>query len=160
MQKFVFLVCAMAALAASAETVEERKQKLFRERVEIMFQTEGLKRQVEAAMFDPTIKSEEIDAARVARDQARHAHLAVTMQIAEFERGEKDVPQELAEALEKAAEEFETANAAFRALVLEHPKVKPVTDELAKADARAEEIRVEYEALQKQQNKESSNDAN
>ena len=156
MFKRFFIVCALAALAAQAETIGEQMNALFKERVDIFFKTEGLKRQIEAAVHDPAITSEDIETARAAQMRARFAYEVASVKIAALEREEKDVPQELADALEKAAGEFEAADAALREAIREHPKVKVLIDELNGINARAETIREQYEALQEKQ-KEQNN---
>jgi len=145
----LFITCALAAFTAQAETIQEQMQTLFKERVDIYFKTEGLKRQVDAAVHDPAITSEAIEDARTAQHQARFAYMVASAQINQLERDGKTVPQELEDALAKAAEEYEAAETALRKAVLEHPKVKAMSDELAAADARADVIKEQYEALQK-----------
>ena len=156
MFKRLFIVCALAAFAAQAETIQEQMNTLFKERVDIYFKTEGLKRQIEATVHDPAITSEDIEAARAAQMQARFAYEVASVQIRALERDEKPVPQELADALAKAAEEFEAADAALREAIQAHPKVKALIDELNGINARAETIRQQYEALQEKQ-KEQNN---
>ena len=151
MKKYFLLACAFIACAASAETPQEHMQRLFKERVQIYFQTEGLRRQVEAAVYDPAITSDEITAARTEMEQARIAYITRNARVAMLEREKKEIPQELEDALAEALQALEEATTTHRAAVMEHPKVKALAETLAKADARAEEIRIEYEALQEEQ---------
>ena len=150
MLKRFLIACAFAALTVHAETIQEQMQALFKERVDIYFKTEGLKRQLDAAVHDPAITSEAIEEARTAQHQARYAYMVASAQINQLEREEKTVPQELTDALAKAAEEYEASAVTLRKAVMEHPKVKVMADELKQADARAEVIKEQYEALQKQ----------
>jgi len=155
-KEFLALFTVMAAFAAGAETVEEQMQRLFKERVQIYFKAEGLKRQVEAAVHDPAITSEAIVETRAAVDEARVQYITLNAKAAMLEREDKEVPEELVEKISAAVEALEAAQAKHREAVMEHPKVKVMADELARHDARAEEIKIEYEALQKQLNKEVS----
>jgi hypothetical protein len=84
-------------------------------------------------------------------EKARFEYITLNAKVSLLERQEKEVPEELADALDKANRTLLDATLAHRVAVLEHPKVKAMAEELAKAEARGEELRVEYEALQKQQ---------
>ena len=152
---FFMTVCAMSACVVCAETTQEHMQRLFKERVQIYFKTEGLSRQVEAAVYDPAITSEAITEARTKMEQARVAYITLNAKASLLAREDKEIPQELEDAVDEAATALEDATAKHRAAVMEHPKVKALADELAQANERAEEIRVEYEALQKKQQAEA-----
>ena len=148
MRKYFFLACAFFACAVFAETTQEQMQRLFKERVQLYFKIEGLKRQVEAAVYDPAITSEEIAEARTEMEQARITYITLNARKSMLERDKKEITQELVDALTEATEALTDATAKHREAVLEHPKVKALAEELAKAEERSEEIRVEYEALQ------------
>ena len=151
MRKILMAAFLAAACAVCAETTREHMQRLFRERVQIYFKTEGLKRRVEAAVYDPSITSEAIAAARGEMDQARVQYITLNARASLLTREEKEVPQELRDATAEAAGALEAAQAKHRGAVMEHPKVKAMAGELKQAEDRAEEIRVEYEALQEKE---------
>ena len=151
MRKGVLFAFAFTACAVFAETTQEQMQRLYKERVQLYFKEEGLKRQVEAAVYDPAITSEEIAGARTEMEQARVTYITLNARASMLEREEKEIPQELEDAIAEATEALTDATAKHREAVLEHPKVKALAEELAKADERSEEIRVEYEALQEKQ---------
>ncbi|MCL1887620.1 MAG: hypothetical protein FWF96_01955, partial [Kiritimatiellaeota bacterium] len=125
MRKWFLTACAVSALAARAEeTPQENMRRLFKESVQIHFKVEGLKRQVEAAVHDPSITSEAIAEARAEMEKARAAHVTLAARTAQLERDEKEVPQELAEQAAEAADALADAMARHRGAVMEHPKVK------------------------------------
>ncbi len=151
MRKWVLLTCVLGALAAHAETLAEQLQRLYKERVQIYFQTEKLKREIDAAVYDPAITSEAIAAARQAQTEARFAYEIVNAEAVNAERKGEDISQELRDKVELAAQAYENAATKLKDAVMAHPKIAEMKAEMDKADARAKEVQVEYEALQEKQ---------
>ncbi|MCL1887419.1 MAG: hypothetical protein FWF96_00930 [Kiritimatiellaeota bacterium] len=151
MKKWVLLACALVAGAARAETAQEQMQRLYDERIEIYFKSEDLKRQIAAAEHDPGITSEAVAAARKALDLARQKYQVAEIEVAALEREGLEVPENMEAAWAKAAEDVEAATAKLRETLAEHPKVKAMSDELKKLDARAKVLKAENDALKEKQ---------
>ena len=164
MRKWFLMTCVVSTLTVGAETTQEQMQRLFKERVQIDYKVEDLKRKIAAAIYDTTLESEEITEARAEMEQARVSLLTLTLglqentparedgeETAEIEVEEKEIPQELADALKEADAAFVKASEKLHTIIMALPKYKALADEIAKHNTRAEEIRVEYEALKEQQ---------
>ena len=151
MRKEFLLACCLAACVAQAETPQEQIDKLFRERIQVFFKTEELRKNIEATMFDANVASEAITAAREALHLAQVQYVMLNAEIGMLEREEQPIPQEKFDALDEASEAYSAAQVHLRETVMEHPKAKALAEELARTEARGEEIRAECEALQKQQ---------